>query len=117
MYNLVYRYFLPYSVLVIYWIQFGGNCYILIVLDNRQTYTRYVTVITIALIKGTFYLFVKVLLFLWSNTVRPYLNILGEWITNGILRDSYAETCVKMLVVNATNLKTGNLIFRVLNML
>jgi len=40
------------------------------------------------------------LLFLWTNTVRPYLDILDDWITSGILKDRYAETCVKMCVLH-----------------
>ena len=64
--------------------------------------TRYITITNAMFCNfcDLFYFFEKVLLFLWSNTVQPYLNILDEWITDGILRDSYAETCIKMLVVN-----------------
>lgn len=96
-------------MLVIYWTQFGGNCCILIVLDMRETYTRYITIANAMFcsFKDLFYFFEKVLLFLWSSTVRPYLNILDEWITDGILRDSYAETCIKMLVVNTIKWTDG----------
>lgn len=33
---------ITYSVFAIYWIQFGGNCLILIVLDMKQLFTKYV---------------------------------------------------------------------------
>ena len=87
---------ISYSVRVICWIPFGGNFCTMIAPAMRQVHTRYkihrhheYTGIVEGFLS-------KVLLFLWSNTVRPYLEILDGWITCGILQDSYAETCVKM---------------------
>ena len=47
---------------------------------------------------------VQVLLVLWLKTVHPYLDILDNWITSGILYDYYDEICIKMLVKLYTNL-------------
>ncbi|XP_065916351.1 gamma-tubulin complex component 5-like isoform X2 [Dysidea avara] len=41
----------------------------------------------------------EVLLVLWLKTVRPYLEILGNWITSGILYDYHDEICIKIIDV------------------